>query len=483
MSTRWSHQPPTSARQKLNNELRKLNFNNAGVKMQGTRTTMQGTRTRSRQLNSETGVHTRASSRVATPSSSPSRSPATAGKRQQKPSNQVVKAKKRVKAPADRAKAAADRAKAAADLGHARDVVNVVTRAADETVVPSKVRKRKGTNKRRGEDTPLYSYLKQQVRTKNERYDKCDSEKKRMASFAAKLRWNIDEAGPTLSNGSACVDHHKFYLAVTYQRLSGLGGGGSGTQRSTGTTNATYLCYESTMEMHLWMSVIWPLDKRPGDLGVNEYKALYKDGNRAGARVPPRTLMTYREQWLQHGFQLKTKRPGNPTTRKLDDKVEDFLLCAIIMGVKRNDPLSAHDCMDFARNYGGGDGDVLSRTLKAKSLRTWFTGFKKRVHLQTGISIKKLKRVTQMSTARQTIMFVDLARRPTDSHVNPYYRAVFVRSAVFVRIFFSKLCEFMRDFDCAGHVSNADQPAAERPSRLEQSRSNRELGRELLRHK
>ena len=398
MSTRWSHQPLPD--QKLNNELRRLNFSAAGVK---TALVTQGTRTRSRQLNSETGVSTRASSRVATPSSSHSRSPATARKLQKKPSNKVVKAKKRVKA-------AADRAEADADVGHARILVNL---GEEETVVPSKVRKRKGTNKRRGEETPLYSYLKQQVRTTNERYDKCDSEKKRMASFAAKLRWNIDEAGPTLSNDSASVDHHKFYLAVTYQRLSGLGGGGSGTRRSTGTTNATYRVYESTMEMHLWMSVLWPLDNRPGDLGVNEYKALYNDGNRAGARVPPRTLMTYRKEWLEHGYQLKIKRPGNPSTRKLDDQVEDFLLCAIIMGVKRNDPLSAHDCMDFARNYVGGDGDVLSRTLKAKSLRTWFTGFKKRVHLQTGISIKKLKRVTQMSTARQTIMFVDLARRPT----------------------------------------------------------------------
>ena len=481
MTSKWAHDPLPS---KLKRELKRLDFHAPGERNARLQSATGARRSSPRRRDLESGTHARTrSSQLHTPSNSPDEPAGTAGRL---PSS----SRPPPKPPRPKRTSTQER------TTQPRKEVSLETAGKPtEKVQPMAVKRKWPTQNRRRAATALYLYLVKQVQTGDEKYSKTDTEKTRMASFAAKVRWtyNGNENG---NSDDLHKRHNEFFMAVTYQRLSGPGGGGTCTKRSkSSTAKTTYRSYVGTLEMHLWMSVIWPRNGRQGALGVNEYKKLFDDKCRAGARVPPRTLMSYKDEWIKHGFDMSLRRPGNPQTRKLSDLVEDFLLCCIISGVKRNDPLSAHDCIAFARNYvdGGGKG-LRDMKLNATSMRTWFTLFKNRVYTKTGITIKKLQRVTQMSTARQTILFVDMARRPPQITLlssNPVCTNIPTLLAVRAHIM-PDLSNVVRNkarygscpyFDCAGHVSNAGDSDAQRQSRYKQSQSNRQLGRDLLRHK
>ena len=233
------------------------------------------------------------------------------------------------------------------------------------------------------------------------------SPKQKICRLSANLRWKK-------KTKPGATDVEVFSAAVINAQLLSDCGTGTASARRDSSDKAAYqgsYRHYCEGEMELWCEAMWPREQMNGHtpyalIRMAEYQELY-NARKACARIPPRTLREYRGAWTLNG-QVVLDRIGSPA-QKIPDEIEHLLAVAVVLGVRRDDPLSAHDCQEYVRRYMTRADPKNNTKFLLQNVRTWFKGFRKRIYKKHGFNISAVRRVTHRSVARQCVLFVDMA--------------------------------------------------------------------------
>jgi len=231
--------------------------------------------------------------------------------------------------------------------------------------------------------------------------------RQKICRLSANLRWKK-------KTKPGATDVEVFSAAVINAQLLSDCGTGTASARRDSSDKAAYqgsYRHYCEGEMELWCEAMWPREDMDGDtpyalIRMAEYQELY-NARKACARIPPRTLREYRGAWTLNG-QVVLDQIGSPA-QKIPDEIEHLLAVAVVLGVRRDDPLSAHDCQEYVRRYMTRADPKNNTKFLLQNVRTWFIGFRKRIYKKHGFNISAVRRVTHRSVARQCVLFVDMA--------------------------------------------------------------------------